>query len=74
MPLLCRTKLPIQLYALRHPQATLLLAAGEHPTVVQERLEHASTTLALDTYTHVVPGMQERAAAKLDSLLNASDP
>ena len=38
-----------------------MMAAGEHPKVVQERLGHSSITLTLDTYTHVVPGMQELA-------------
>lgn len=34
-----------------------LMAAEEHPKVVQERLGHSTITLTLDTYTHVVPGM-----------------
>lgn len=69
-PLLKRAKLPaIRLYDLRHSHATLLMAAGEHPKVVQERLGHSSITLTLDTYTHVVPGMQELASARLETLL-----
>lgn len=69
-PLLRRLGLPpIRLYDLRHSHATLLLAAGEHPKVVQERLGHSSITLTLDTYSHVVPAMQERATQRLDSLL-----
>lgn len=72
-PLLRNAGLPkIRLYDLRHTHATLLLAAGEHPKVVQERLGHATITLTLDTYSHVVPGMQERAAERLDSLLDCS--
>jgi integrase len=46
------------------------MAAGEHPKVVQERLGHSTITLTLDTYTHVVPGMQELAASRLESLLS----
>jgi integrase len=69
-PLLKSAGLPdVRLYDLRHSHATLLLAAGEHPKVVQERLGHATITLTLDTYSHVVPGMQERAAQRLDALL-----
>jgi site-specific recombinase XerD len=69
-PLLKRAKLPaIRLYDLRHSCATLLMAAGEHPKVVQERLGHSTITLTLDTYTHVVPGMQELASAWLETLL-----
>jgi integrase len=69
-PLLNRAGLPaIRLYDLRHSHATLLMAAGEHPKVVQERLGHSTITLTLDTYTHVVPGMQELASSRLDALL-----
>jgi integrase len=50
----------------RHTHATLLLKAGVHPKVVQERLGHLSISMTLDTYSHVVPGMQEAAAMKLD--------
>lgn len=73
-PLLKKLGLPkLRLYDLRHTHATLLLAAGEHPKVVQERLGHASITLTLNTYTHVVPGMQERAAARLEALISAEE-
>jgi integrase len=69
-PLLLKAKLPaIRLYDLRHTHATLLMAAEQHPKVVQERLGHASIQLTLDTYSHVVPGMQERASERLDALL-----
>ena len=37
--------------------------------VVQEMLGHASITLTMDTYSHVLPGMQEESAARLDELL-----
>ncbi len=59
----------IRVYDLRHTCATLLLAAGEHPKIVSERLGHASVTLTLDTYSHVLPDMQESAAKKLEGLL-----
>ncbi len=69
-PILTRAGLPaLRLYDLRHSCATLLMASGEHPKVVQERLGHASIALTLDTYSHVVPGMQERASERLDELL-----
>jgi integrase len=47
----------------------LLLAAGEHPKIVQERLGHASITLTLDTYSHVLPDMQRRTAERLDAMV-----
>jgi integrase len=70
-PIPKRTKLPqtIRLYDLRHSCATLLLAANEHPKVVSERLGHASVTLTLDTYSHVLPSMQQAATEKLESML-----
>lgn len=72
-PLLSRLGLPsLRLYDLRHSHATLLLAAGEHPKVVQERLGHSSIALTLDVYSHVIPAMQERATLLLDTLLESS--
>ncbi len=69
-PLLKSAGLPaIRLYDLRHTAATLRLVNGEHPKVVQEMLGHASITLTMDTYSHVLPGMQEESAARLDALL-----
>lgn len=59
----------IRLYDLRHSCATLLLSAGENPKVVSERLGHASVSLTLDVYSHVLPTMQEAASQKLESLL-----
>ena len=60
---------PLRLYDLRHTCATLLLAGGEHPKVVAERLGHSSTVMTMDVYSHVLPDMQEKAAEKLERLL-----
>jgi integrase len=69
-PLLKRAGLPsIRLHDLRHTAATLLLSLGEHPKVVQERLGHATISVTMDVYSHVMPDMQRHAAAKLDALL-----
>ena len=59
----------IRLHDLRHTMATLMLAAGEHPKVVSERLGHSTVALTLDVYSHVVPGLQEAAAERLADLL-----
>lgn len=58
-----------RLYDLRHTCATLLLQAGVHPKVVAERLGHSSIVLTMDTYSHVLPGMQEEATAQLERML-----
>lgn len=54
---------------LRHTHATLLLADGENPKVVQERLGHHSHSFTADTYQHVMPGMDEAAADRFDDLV-----
>lgn len=74
-PLLKRAGLPsIRFHDLRHTSATMLLAQGVHPKVVQERLGHSQISLTMDTYSHVMPGMQKDAAGKLDSLLIPAGP
>jgi integrase len=52
----------IRLHDLRHTAGTLLIAAGEPVKVVSERLGHASPTFTIETYQHVLPGMQADAA------------
>jgi integrase len=59
---------PIRFHDLRHTHATLLLRQGIHPKVVSERLGHSTIGITLDIYSHVLPGMQEEAAARLDSV------
>lgn len=54
----------ISFHALRHTHATILLKQGAHPKVVQERLGHSSIEITLDTYSHVIPGLQKAAAEK----------
>ena len=64
---------PIRLHDVRHTHATLLLQAGEPVKVVSERLGHASPTVTLTIYAHVLPGMQAGAAATFGRLLAAED-
>jgi integrase len=59
----------LRLYDLRHTCATMLLTAGIHPKIAQERLGHASITMTLDTYSHVLPDLQREATEKLEALL-----
>ena len=60
----------IRFHDLRHSHATLLFRAGIHPKVISERLGHASVAFTLDTYSHVVPELQEAAADRFDRLLS----
>jgi integrase len=65
-----QTGLPrIRFHDLRHCHATLLFNQGVHPKVVQERLGHSTISMTLDTYSHVVPGMQEQAVADMEARL-----
>jgi len=57
---------PVRLHDLRHGHASHLLLQGVHPKVVQERLGHASIQLTLDTYSHLLPSMQDDAASIID--------
>jgi integrase len=59
----------IRLYDLRHTAATLALAAGVPIKVVSEMLGHASSALTMDVYSHVLPHMQDDAAARMEALL-----
>ena len=43
-----------------------------HPKVVSKRLGHASISITLDIYSHVMPGMQEEAAEKIGAGLRAA--
>jgi len=59
----------IRLHDARHTHASLLLKQGVHPKIVQERLGHGSIQITLDTYSHVVPGLQQAAANKFDDIV-----
>ena len=50
---------------------TLLLKVGIHPKMVSERLGHANIGITLDTYSHILPGLQERAAERFGEMLEA---
>jgi integrase len=56
---------PIRLHDVRHSYATAALAAGVHPKIVSERLGHASVAFTLQTYSHVLEGMDSAAAAQV---------
>jgi integrase len=58
------------LHDLRHTAATLLLSKNVNPKVVSEMLGHATIALTLDTYSHVLPTMQESAAIAMEDALS----
>lgn len=63
------SRLPhLTLHGLRHVHATRLLQRGVHAKIVSERLGHATIAITLDTYSHVLPGLQEAAIRQLGSI------
>jgi len=69
--ILARAGLPraVRFHDLRHTAATLLLGARVNPKVVSEMLGHASVAITLDIYSHVLPDMQQDAAAAMAAIL-----
>ncbi len=71
---LARVGLPhIRFHDLRHTHATLMLKAGVHPKIVQERLGHGGIAITPDTYSHVVSGLQEIAAQRFEGTLDGGE-
>ena len=59
---------PIRFHDMRHTCATLMLSQAVPAKVVQEMLGHANISMTIDTYSHVLPNMQERAAQAIDTV------
>ena len=67
-----RAGLPRQrFHDLRHCCASLLLAQHVPMRVVMEILGHSQISLTMDTYSHVMPGLQQEAAERMDAILTA---
>jgi len=62
----------LRFHDLRHAHATLMLQQGIHPKIVSERLGHSSIAITLDTYSHVLPGLQEAAAKRFEEGLQGT--
>jgi len=63
----------VRFHDLRHSHASLLLKNGESLKLISERLGHAGVGITSDIYTHLAPGMQKKAAAKLEELIFFGD-
>jgi len=69
-PLLARAGLPpIRFHDLRHSYASIALARGLHPKVVQEAMGHSTIAVTMDLYSHVVPSLQRDAAREMGAAL-----
>jgi integrase len=63
---------PILLHECRHSFASLMIAAGVNPKALSTYLGHASISITLDRYGHLMPGAEAEAAVRLDSYLEAA--
>jgi integrase len=59
----------VRFHDLRHTFASLMLLRGAKPKIISEALGHASVAFTMDTYSHIIEGMQEDAMALLDEVL-----
>ncbi len=64
----------VRIHDLRHTAATFMLGAGVPAKVAAEMLGHATVSLTLDTYSHVLPDMQREAAQAMDRVLGGRAP
>jgi integrase len=60
---------PIRFHDLRHTCATILLSRGVHAKLVQELLGYATISITLDTYSHVLSGMDDGLADAMGDAL-----
>ena len=58
----------VRFHDLRHSCATLLLALGVHPKLVQETLGHSTFQLTMDTYSHMIPALRNEVADRMDEI------
>jgi integrase len=61
----------VRFHDLRHTFASLMLLRGAKPKVISEALGHSSVAFTMDTYSHIIEGMQSDAIALLDEVLPA---
>jgi integrase len=64
----------IRFHDLRHTHGSLLIQAGVPVKVVSERLGHANIAFTMQTYQHLLPGMQENAANITEQLSTPVPP
>ena len=59
----------IRFHDLRHTHATILLKSNIHPKIVAERLGHSDIKMTLETYSHILPDMQQQAVDALNQIM-----
>ena len=56
----------VRLHDLRHTHASLMLQQGTDIKTISTRLGHSSVAFTMDTYAHLLPGMQKAAMEKFE--------
>jgi integrase len=64
----------IRFHDLRHTPGSLLIKEGIPVKVVSERLGHANVAFTMQTYQHLLPGMQADAARTTERLARPVPP
>ena len=64
----------VRFHDLRHTFASLAPLRGAKPKVISEALGHSSVAFTMDTYSHIISGMQEDMMALLDEVLPSGVP
>lgn len=64
----------IRFHDLRHTHVAISIKAGHSLKAIAERIGHSSTQHTADTYAHLLPGVQESAAAKFDEHFYSEKP
>jgi integrase len=59
----------VRFHDMRHTFASLMLMRGAKPKVISEALGHASVAFTMDTYSHIIEGMQRDAMNLLDEVM-----
>jgi integrase len=59
----------VRFHDLRNTCATLMLVKGAHPRLVQQLLGHASLSITMDSYSHVLPSMDDGLAYRMEEAL-----
>jgi len=62
----------ICLHDCRHTFASLMIAAGVNAKALSTFMGHASISITLDRYGHLMPGAEDEAAALMDAYLQAA--
>jgi len=63
----------VRFHDMRHTFASLMFLRGAKPKVISEALGHSSVAFTMDTYSHIIEGMQEDAMALLDEVLPSAE-